>query len=341
MSYTVTNVLAGGVAYDITPLLSTIRWSGDIRQAARKLEVELAFGRDYYLPKHTVPLGSLLILKSDGKELLRGVVFDVSRDTGGSRRITAYDHLIYLLKSTGTYKFRNMTADAIIRKLCSDFSIPIGTLPSTGVTLSKLFPRDATIYDMCVMALTETTKRNGKKYMLRMKEGKLHVIEKGQQVARWLITEGQNLSTASYSESLSDMKDRVIIVGDKDQVLARAEDAALIKQYGLLQELRREGNIKSGEAQTIARNVLKELGKVGRKASITCLGIDDVEAGTAIEVKETLTGLSGTYYVDTDEHEVRGGQHTMSLKLNWTDEVATKDAPEVKETSEEVPVLEW
>lgn len=331
MSYTITNVLAGGSAYDITQLVRSMKWGGDIRQTARKIEIPLVYGRDYYLPKYEAPMGSLLVLRNDTSEILRGVIFDRKKDTDGGYSLVAYDHLIYFLKNKATYIFRGMTADAIINKLCKDFGVPVGDIASTGVALDKLILREKTIYDMAVIALTETTKRNGKKYMIRMKEGKLCVIEKSQQPLRWLITEGQNLISASYSESINEMKNRILIVGDKDQVLAQIEDADLIKQYGILQELKREGNIKTGEAQTMAANMLKDLGKVSKEASINCLGLDDVEAGTAIEVKESLTGLTGTFYVDTDDHTVENGQHTMALKLNWTDEVATSEAPEEKE----------
>jgi len=330
MIYTVHNISQGGSVYDITSLVGTIKWGGDIRQAARKLEVDLAFGRDKYLPKYDVPLGSVLLLKKQDappREIIRAVVFDRTKDTEGGYHVLGYDHLIYLLKSKGTYIFRQMAVDGIIRKLCADFSIPVGDIPAAGVVLPKLILRDMTIYDMCLVALTETTKRNGKKYILRMREGKLHVIEKAKQTVRWLITEGSNLASAKYNENIEDMKNRILVVGDKDQVLARVEDAGLIKQYGVLQELKKEGNIKTGAAQTMAKNLLKELGRVSREASIDCLGLDDVEAGTAIEVQETLTGLIGTFYVDTDDHTVENGQHMMHLKLNWTDEVATKEAP--------------
>lgn len=331
MSYTVTNVLADGAAYDITQLVGTIKWGGDIRQVSRKLEVSLAFGRDYYLPKYEAPLGSLLVLQSDYGELIRGVIFDRRKDTGGGYSLVAYDHLIYLLKSKGTYIFRGMTATAIIQKLCGEFGITQGEIVDTGIPLEKLILREQTIFDMCIIALTETTKRNGKKYVMRMKEGALQVVEKAAQTVRWLITEGQNLVSAEYGENINDMKNRILIIGDKDKVLAQVEDTDLIKQYGILQEMKREGNIKTGEAQTMAANLLKDLGKISREASITCLGLDDVEAGTAIEVQESLTGLVGTFYVDTDDHTVENGQHTMNLKLSWTDEVATKDAPEVTE----------
>lgn len=330
MSYTVTNVTKNG-SFDISQVVQSIAWGGDIRQAARKLEPDIVYSKDSYNPKYAPPLGSIIMLHDYGIELFRGVVFDVTKSTGGTLKVVAYDHLIYLLNSKGTYIFRGMTADAIISKLCGDFGVPVGSVPATGIVLDKLILRDMSIYDMCLVALTETTKRNSKKYQLKMKNGALHVIEKGQQVLKWLITEGQNLISAEYSESINEMKNRIVIVGDKDQVLAEVKDDALIQQYGMLQELKNEGNITTGEAQTIASNMLKDLGKVTQEASVECLGLDEVEAGAALEVKETLTGLVGTYYVETDDHTVKNNLHTMNLKLAWTDEVATKDAPEVKE----------
>lgn len=326
MTYKLINNLADGTQYDITQLAQTIKWSGDIRQAARKLEIEFAYGRDYYLPRYDVPLASLLILYNDDQEIIRAVVFDRGKSASGGQKVTAYEHSIYLAKSKDTKIFRGMTATAIIKQLCSWYGVPAGDIVDTVVPLEKLLLRQKTIYDMMVIALTETSKRNGKKYQIRMSQGKLNVIEKGAQVVRWLITEGQNLIDADYSENINEMRNRIIIVGDKDQVLAEVKDMDLIRQYGLLSELRQEGNIKAGEAQVMAQNLLKDLGKVSREAGLSCLGIDEVQAGTAVEVKESLTGLIGTFYVDTDEHTLQNGQHTMQLKLNWTDEVATQEA---------------
>jgi len=246
VSYTITNFTRDGAQYDISQVVSTITWGGDVREAARKLELEIAYSRDYYAPKYIPPLGSVIILKND-TELFRGVVWDVNKSTQGSALITCFDHAIYLTNNVSTYKFVNMTPEAIITKICNDFGINIGSLASTGVNLAKLILRDHTLYDMAVVVLTEATKRNGKKYHLIMRQGKLNTEEKGKQVLKWIITEGQNLMEASKSESLSDMRNQVVIVGDKDQILADLKNDSLIQQYGMLQEYKRESNIKTGE----------------------------------------------------------------------------------------------
>jgi len=268
------------------------------------------------------------MLKNGNTELFRGVVWEVSRGTQGTAQVTCFDHAIYLTHNVSTYKFVNMTPEAIISKICNDIGIAVGSLAPTGVNLAKLILRDHTLYDMALVALTEATKRNGKKYHLIMRQGKLNIEEKGQQMLRWLLTEGQNLMEASRSESLENMRNRVVIVGDKDEVLADLQNADLIKQYGMLQEYKRESNIQAGEAQVIAQNLLKELAKVSQALEISALGIDDVEAGRSVEVLETLTGIRGQYYVLQDQHELRNGNHTMRLVLSLETVVATKEAPQ-------------
>jgi len=327
MTYKLINQQPAGT-FNITPLVKSIRWAGDIRQAARKMEIDMVYSRDENQPKYIPPLASLLILQNDGREIIRTLPFENGRDTGNNLKITSYTHAKYLLNSKSTKKYQNVTADAIIRQLCGEFGISVGDIPATGVTLSKLILRNKNIWDMCITALTETSKRNGKKYQIRFKEGKLNVIEKGKQTVRWVIKRGSNLISANYSESIEDMRNRIVIVGDNDKIIADVKNEDLIKRYGLLQELKQESNISKGEAQTIAANMLKELGKVFQEASVECIGIDDVEAGDAIEIREDLTGLTGTFYVDTDEHTLTNGIHTMRLKLNWTDEVAMKEAGE-------------
>lgn len=326
MSYTIINVTKDGKQYDLTQVVSTLTWGGDVREAARKLEMELAYGRDYFAPKYIPPLGSVIILRND-MELFRGIVWEVSRGTQGTAHIVCFDHAIYLTNNVSTYKFTNMTPEAIITKICGDFGINIGSLAPTGVNLSKLILRDHTLYDMAIVALTEASKRNGKKYHLIMRQGKLNTEEKGKQVVRWLLTEGQNLMEASRSGSLENMRNRVVIVGDKDQVLADLKNDSLIKQYGMLQEYKRESNIKTGEAQVMAQNLLKELAKVSEALEITALGIDNVEAGKSVEVLETLTGITGQYYVLQDQHELQNGSHSMRLVLSLETVVATKEAP--------------
>lgn len=327
MSYAVLNIVQGATK-DITQIVTGLSWGGDVREAARKLSLSFVYGGDDYTSKYKPPAGSLMVLLNDqGAELFRGVVWE-PEITRGEGNITCFDHAIYLTHNKSTYKFVNMTPEAMIKKICGDFGIQTGSITAMGITLSKLILREQLLWDMIVAILTETGKRTGKKYRAVMKQGKLNVEEVGKQKQRWVIAEGSNLINATYRESLEDMRNRVVIVGDKDQVLADVKNDSLIKQYGMLQEYRRESNIKPAEAQVIAKNLLAELGKLSQEWEIEALGIDNVEAGQMIEVLEPVTGIVGRYYVLSDDHRVSNGVHTMHLALDLQAVVATKEASE-------------
>lgn len=326
--YIVIHVPRGGDAMDISQLVSSITWGGGIMEAARKLEIELVYGEAAYIPRYEIRPGSVLLLRNEERELIRGVVVSTDRGLSGTMSITSYEHSWYLLRSTATYRFSGMGADAIARRVCSDAGVPVGSLAAPGVTLPKLILRDTTLFDAIIIAYTEASKRTGKRYQVRMNEGKLHVVPKGGQRWHWVLSADTNISDAQLTESIEAMSNRIVITNDADDVLARVEDSSLIAKYGLLQHSKQEGDVTAGEARTIAQTLLKELGKLSQTAQLEVTGIDDVQAGDAVEVQEPITGLSGTYYVESDEHTIEGGHHMMSLSLAWTDEVLAKDAPE-------------
>lgn len=332
MSYSLINITREGKQYDITQLVTNLSWGGDAREAARRLEFEIVYGDNAYIPKYKPPTGSYVILRnSQNIELFRGVVWEPENESGktNSRRMTCFDNGIYLTHNEAAYKFVKMSPEAMIKKICSDFNIPVGTITATGITLSKLILRNSnegmTLWDMIVTILTEARKRTGKKYRAVIKQGKLCVEEAGKNVQRYILTAEQNLIRASYKESLENMRNRVVIVNEKGQKLADIRNKKLISRYGMLQAYRQE-NVKSAEAQKIAKNLLSELGTLTQEWEVEALGIDEVEAGQMIEIYEPVTGIVGKYYVLTDEHKLDNGVHTMSLELNLQAMVASKEA---------------
>lgn len=323
MNYKLINVLNDGNQYDITSLVSSYRWGGDIKEAARHLEVSFAYTDDYFIKKYDVPLGSILIFYIDDIEIIRVVVFSLDKTTDKTLTVKGYDHAIYLLKNQTTKVLTKITASQFIRNICNEFGVPVGEIVDTGVPLTKIY-RDKALYDQAISALTDTTTANGKKYIIKMKQGKLNTWEKAEQTIRWKIEDGVNLSQASYSESIEDMKNKIVITGEKDKVIATVQDDNLIKLYGIFTEQMSYDNATDGEVNSYANNKLKELSPVKKEASISCIGINDVEAGVAVELENSLLGLFGTFYVDNDEHTIENQNHMMSLKLRLTDDVATK-----------------
>jgi len=95
--------------------------------------------------------------------------------------------------------------------------------------------------------------------------------------------------------------------------------------YGQLQKIEKVDKASQSDVNTIASELLKDLGKVFQESSIECVGIPGLRAGDEIVLNETFLGLQGYFYVDKDSHSYNDGFHKMNLTLKYTDEVVEKE----------------
>ena len=242
---------------DITQLISSIIWSGDYKQAARTLELSVVVSpHDYYLPKHYISLGdSIKLLDDNGKEIFQGYVFFKEKSiTGTEMQVTVYDGLIYFLKSKGTYNFKNITAEEITKRICNDFNIKIGNLAETGVGITRIFDGEG-IYQIIMTAYTKASKITGKKYMPKMIEGKLNIIEKGTTVADYTLGSNTNIIDATYSESIENMINKVKIYDADGNYIGEVKNDEWIKKFGILQDIHKQDKGKETKKKsTKAKN---------------------------------------------------------------------------------------
>lgn len=295
---------------DITEIVTSITWSGDYKQAARTLEFGIAVSpNDYYLPKITIKMGDMVQLFDDeNNELFQGYVFFKEKSINSNEmKVTAYDGLIYLLKSKGTYNFKNMTPQAITQKVCSDFGIPVGNLAS-GSPLNRLFDAE-TIYNIIMTAYTIESNKSGKLYMPRMDKGKLNVIEKGSTITKFVLDAKTTIINSTYSES---MENAINVVKIYDENGNYKGQVTLDGIPGILQDIYKAE--KGHDMQSRARGMLKG---IERTAEIEAIGDVECITGNAVVIKEPYTGLSGLFYIDNDEHTFSNGQHTMRLGLSF------------------------
>lgn len=297
-------------AKDISQLVQSLTWSGDIGQAARKVEFGYVQGDN--IQKVNIALGNQIKVLVENKEIFRGYVFYKEIDTESDTvRITAYDGLIYLLKNKATYNFKNITAEAITRKVAQDFGIQVGSLASATLR-QKLIVEGETLYDIIMKAYTNESKYTGKKYMPLFREGKLNIIEKGKTIVSYVLSSAENISNVTYSESLENMINRVKIYDENGKYIGKVENSEWIKSYGILQDVYTKEKDKN--AYTVAKNMLKG---VEKSLNIKALGNIECITGMAVKVKDKAIGLTGLFYIDSDTHTFENGQHMMDLTLNF------------------------
>lgn len=297
---------------DISNLVSTVTWSGDYKQASRKLDFELlASEYDNNLPTVEIDEGYLVIFYENDKELFRGTIYGISKRTNSNFKIIAYDFAQKTVDIKVAYNFKNMTASDITNKVLKDYGFNVGSIASDGVPWSKIFINNS-IYDVIMSSYTNASVSNNKKYMLMAEGNKINTILKGDVVLEITFKEGKNIITSSYTSSIKDMVNKVLVVDENGNTKTEYSNGDDIELYGLFQSV-----LKVDENKDTATEAKKVLKKKDMSASVRGYGDTSCITGYGVTVEDNFTGLKGLFYIDTDKHTWSNGEYSIDLNLNF------------------------
>ncbi len=313
---------------DVSELIESITWSGDTKQVARKINFTIVKNRkDKNLSKIVINEGDKIILQTDSKKnLFGGVVFDIDK-TSSSNVYTylAYD-LMFYVNNSDINKVFDDTPDKITKEVCAELGVECGTLasPNTKVYMPCLGKKG---YEAIMMAYTEASRKNGKKYMPLMQSiDKLSVIEKGTQCG--VVMNGDyNLSDANYKSSLQNLVNKVLITDKNGNVVKTVQDTDSQSKYGTVQVVYKQEDGK--DATDEAKNMLKT---AELSASINGVPSDHrAVSGYSIVVQEPDTGLYGKFYIESDSHTFTNGKSEMQLTLAFENLMDEKEIEKKEE----------
>ncbi len=301
--------------FDISQMVQTVNWSGDDQQCSRTLEIELISSyTDKNLPTVICELGNEVVFKQDNRILFSGFVFERQKDTESSIiNITCYDRGIYLKRNESTYKFTNITPEAIAKRICTDFDISVGSLAATNVPIERNFI-GTSLFSIIQTAYFLATEESGKKYLIRFNGTKLEVIERKVTDETMIIAGGINLMSASTSESISNMVNQVAIYNSDDKLVRTEKDDEAIKSYGLMQSYLMQPDDEDATQQ--AKQLLTDNG-ISQKITINNLGNIANIAGAAVVIHEPYTGLFGLFFIESDIHTWKNGQYYNKLTVSY------------------------
>ena len=295
----------------------SVEWSGTDNQCSRQLTFTVPVNPyDKMFKSYGIALGDLVKLYSDKKLLFLGTITAREKTAAvGTASYTAVDFMQHLLRSTGTYVFRNTTPEAIAKRLCTEMKIKIGSLAKTKIYIKRLIYEEQAIYDIIVGAYRKAKTQTKKKYMPVMEGSKFSVIEKGLS-SGVKLTKGVNITDASYNDTTDNIVNKVDIYSDSRVKLGQIENRKSQEKYGIYQSqiTKEKGTDAKKEALTLLTGVTKE-------ASIEALGDVRAISGRSIVINDKATGLKGTFYISSDTHSFSNGTHTMSLDLTWVNEM--------------------
>ncbi len=303
-----------GGTWDVTERVSTLSWSGSIKQVSRQLDVTFTAPNDGRTPELPWDLGNEIRLWVDGATRFRGNLVTREKATGASTlEVTALDRGRFLANNEGWYSFSGVRPEEAVASLCGDFGVPVGELAATGVPVSRKFPGVA-LSKVVDTLYTLAGEQNGKRYLARFSgTGELEVVEKPQS-AVLEIAPGKNLQTQTVKEDISKLVNRVAIYTDTGQLVRTVDDGESVELYGQFQHIltQKDGQDAGAEAQAyLEDNTLQQT------ITVECLGSPALISGNAVLLRDNATGVSGLCWIDSDTHTWKNGQYFCRLGLNF------------------------
>ena len=298
---------------DISNLAESITLSGDYTQCARTLDFNVvSSAASTKIPDIDFKLGQTVECFLNGENIFIGRIFTLSRSTTDkTKSIICKDKGIYLKKNSSSYSFSNTFPEIIAKKICADFGIEIGDVAETNVPITRIF-MGSCLYDILMTGYTLASKKNGKKYGLRFINDKLYIYEKKLSSSTLVLDGKSNLMSASYSETLDKMVNRIAVYNSDDNFVKYVSDDSLVSVYGVMQEV-----IKQGKDEDKTEEAKEKLFGIEKKVTVENLGDIRCITGNGIIVREPYTDLYGSFFIESDTHTFKNNSYFNKLTLNF------------------------
>lgn len=321
-------ILKGEQGYDVTQLVEQVKWKGRKGSSSRTLAVTLIDDDGY---KHArsgidVEQGHQCIFSYDGTELFRGIIMSQTQSNQKKLQFTAYDNGIYLANNKDTFCYENKTASDVFRDCCTRFGLPMGEVASCSYKIPELTKSKTTAFDAIADALSLDFDATGIRHYVASSKGKLSLLTRRENILQWVIEVGQNITSYSYSRSIEDIKTRVKMVSKEGTTVAEKSNAELEKKIGIFQEIDQpDESLTAAQVNDLIESIMEEKGTPERTLSVDAMGIAEVISGIGVYIIIPELEISRTFYVDEDTHTFEDNKHTMSLKLNYANDLAKEE----------------
>lgn len=321
-------ILKGEQGYDVTQLVEQVKWKGRKGSSSRTLAVTLIDNDGY---KHArsgidVEQGHQCIFSYDGVELFRGIIMSQTQSNQKKLQFTAYDNGIYLANNKDTFCYENKTASDVFRDCCTRFGLPMGEVASCSYKIPELTKSKTTAFDAIADALSLDFDATGIRHYVASSKGKLSLLTRRENILQWVIEVGQNITSYSYSRSIEDIKTRVKMVSKEGTTVAEKSNAELEKKIGIFQEIDQpDESLTTAQVNDLIESIMEEKGTPERTLTVEAMGIAEVISGIGVYIIIPELEISRTFYVDEDTHTFEDNKHTMSLKLNYANDLAKEE----------------
>jgi len=295
---------------DISNLVSSITWSGDKDQIARKLSFSyLHTDQDSNIKSIDIPLGTRIMMYDDSGILkFDGVLLTLEKEENDIKIKLSCQDMAFYLKSEvyGTYKG---TPAQITATVCGEFGVAVGSLADNGKIVEVVSTGEKTIYKV-IQTAYEDAGMDDRIYM----DGLILCTEEfGAQIAA-VLTGDDAITNASYKSSIENMVDQVLILNDKGKYIKALQNEEDIATYGTIRKIYKKSDTKK-DADEEAKKLIKSVENSG---SISIIAKDyECITGRKVVIMKAGSNIRGLFCIVSDSHSISDGEHKVTLGLDF------------------------
>ena len=244
-------------------------------------------------PQSKIEEGDVVRFSADGELQFYGWVFSRGQDRWGPVDVVCYDRLRYL-KANNSYTFYAQSAADIIKQICEDLQVDVGTLADTGYKLPSLVMQDKSCIDIINTAIQKTLLNTGTVFVF--------------------YDSGDGVALRSAADMKSDY-----IIGEKSLMTNYSYNTSIDSQSYNSIKLVRPNKETATDAQVKeqAKVSLEYYNRVLQQLKFTSLGVNSLRAGQLLLVNiNDLDGDPFRKYVMLEKvsHTWENDLHTMELE---------------------------
>jgi hypothetical protein len=258
------------------------------------------------IPRYKVAINSKVEWIEENKTLFLGFVESVDYSTDSDNiSVNCVDFASRLMRSKCVGRFYG-TLTELVNKICASFNIKNGISNSTTQKHNIVSTGDKTYYEI----LQTACKTLYDSFTLYMDSNTLKLqLPTKKPIATFEI--GKNIRASSFSQSMSEMVNKVIMIDNDGNVYGSVENKADLSKYGLFQDVYNYNTDISNNVE----EARKQLKSVQNNGSIVANNDNNCISGQYIKFIEPVNGFEGIFEILTDSHTI-GSDSVMTLELN-------------------------
>lgn len=259
--------------------------------------------------------------------LFKGYVFRLNPDKNGFINVVAYDQIRYL-KNTDTYVYEDKTLTELLRMICGDCQISVGSdISESGYVIPSRIEEQKEYLDMIVSAIQLTLENSGKEYILWDNFGEIALHDTDFHKIG-LVIRNETAGDFEFETNIDDdTYNQIKLFREKDdgtrEVFLKSNPER-INQWGLLQYSDTLTDDENGDnkAETLLKQ--KEWNKISLRM-VNAFGDARVRGGSSVVINlDTYANMGFSYngityhgwmMVEKVVHRFETSFHTMDLTL--------------------------